>query len=139
MEIFYTNDEPAEVTLYGTQSELCEIYKQIRKLIDVTELNEVQFDAKNTPSELKDYVLLTSLVIKKGNTPICVSVEDKTMVITSSQRWLGNLSSYFDFRETGDPGYHVNLDVHWGHESIHPDCIDTIIGIHSHNNSQGQR
>ena len=21
------------------------------------------------------------------------------------------------------------MDVHWGHESVHPDCIDTIIGI----------
>ena len=58
------------------------------------------------------------------------------MVITSSPRWLDVLSSYFDFRETGDPGYHVNLDVHWGNDCIHPDCIDTEIGIHYHNNSQ---
>ena len=119
MEIFYANDEPAEVTLYGTQSELCEIYNQVRKLIGVSGLNEIQFDAKNSSSELKNYVPLTSLVIKIGDTPICVSIEDKTMVITSSQRWLGNLSSYFDFRETGDPGYHVNLDVHWGLSLIH--------------------
>ena len=136
MIICYSNETNhisgrADIRLWGTQFELCEIYKQIRKLIDVTELNEVQFDAKNTPSELKDYVLLTSLVIKKGNTPICVSVEDKTMVITSSHRWLDVLSSYFDFRETSKPGYHVHLDVHWGHESVHPDCIDTIIGIHT--------
>ena len=129
MEIFYANDEPAEVTLYGTQSELCEIYKQVRKLIDVAELNEIQFDAKKSSSEFKNYVPLTSLIIKIDDTPICVSIEDETMVITSSHRWLDVLSSYFDFRETSKPGYHVNLDVHWGHESVHPDCIDTIIGI----------
>ena len=134
--IIYCSKDFKLVELNGTQRELIKIYEEIQKMMNNPALMQIQFHAEDKPSEWPNTTPLTSLIIKIGDTPICVSIEDETMVITSSQRWLGNLSSYFDFRETSDPGYHVNLDVHWGNDCIHPDCIDTEIGIHYHNNSQ---
>ena len=62
------------------------IYNQVRKLIGVSGLNEIQFDAKNPPQNLK-LCSINFSIIKIDDTPICVSIEDETMVITSSQQW----------------------------------------------------
>ena len=132
MWILYTTDKDGkEITLYASQSELKNIYEAILRLKNDPKLNEVRFKADPDPmqSEYPNSISPSSLIIKKENTAICVSIKDNAMLIRSAEKWLEILSSYFGLHCETNPRAHNHLDVHWGHESIHPDCIATVIGI----------
>ena len=133
MWILYKYKDGKEITLRAPQSELKNIYEAILRLKNDPKLNEVRFKADPHPtlSEYPNSISPSSLIIKKENTAICVSIKDNAMLIRSDTQYLEELSSYFGLYCATNPRAHNHLDVHWGHDSIHPDCIATVIGIQS--------
>jgi hypothetical protein len=98
-----------EIAIRGTPKDLRKVQRSILDLLQNGKLQDCVIKAKMVDASPYDRCL-SSLLIRKTDSSIKVSVSDKSLQVEGNAEKLEVFSSWFDFDDDAWSGYHCHFD-----------------------------